>query len=51
MYSFLFSAHTALAIMPPLRRQECLLLYTESVSTPAGLAMDAHPKKAEFVQK
>lgn len=48
MYSFLSSAHTALAIMPPLHRQECLLLYTESASALAGLAL---PKNAEFVQK
>lgn len=39
------------AIMPPLRRQERLLLYTESVSALAGLPMDALPKNAEFVQK
>jgi len=51
MYSFLFCTHTALAILPPLRRQECLLLYTESVRALAGSAIDAHPKNAEFVQK
>lgn len=40
VYAFLFSAHTGLAIMPPLRRQECLLFYIENVSAQAGLAKD-----------
>lgn len=47
MYSFLLSARTVLAIMPPLRRQECFLLSREC-QRPGYFSHGCSPKECRF---